>query len=218
MAIALRSSAEANTASDTTHTVTAPSGAASGDVLVGFWYCATTDDWTGPGGWTSALAVNDAVYGSFIVARKILSAAPDATYAATTTGAVDSWGIITAWTGANTTTPEDVSAASSTASDPYPAPSLTTATDGAAMICFYGENASPETGTKAGTQTLIDDGTNAGVSYLASYELRATAGTTGTKAITGWSGSAQCASYALRPAAAAATAVPNAAMLMGIGI
>ena len=60
MAIALRSSAEANTAADTTHTVTAPSGAASGDVLVGFWYCAEPDDWTGPSGWTSALVVSDA--------------------------------------------------------------------------------------------------------------------------------------------------------------
>lgn len=216
MAIALRSSEKANNTGTDTHTVTAPTGAASGDVLVGFWYCPEGDDWTAPSGWTEALGVTDLAYGSFIVARYVLAAAPAGSYAATTTGNATSWGIITAWTGVNTTTPEDVAADSATQDTVYSAPSLTTATNDAVLINFYGE-VDDELGTEHSGQTRIDRGQATVVSYLAAYEARAAAGATGVRTLTGYSFRAQCVSYALRPAAAVTGTFPNALMLVGVG-
>lgn len=216
MAIALRSSTKAYGSATATHTVSAPSGAASGDVLYGFWFTSSDDTWAVPGGWTSVSSGQDAAYGSFVLARLVLSGAPAGSYAATSGGFVDSWGIITAWTGCDTGTPEDLAAASALQADPYEAPSLTTVTNGAVLACFYG-GTGDATGTKDASQTLIDSGAG-GPSYLASYEARPTAGATGVRALTGWADRAQCVSLAIRPAAAGGGGGrPNALLLLGVG-
>lgn len=216
MAITLRSSAEARNAVATTHTVTTPAGAASGDVLYGIWFATQSAAWTVPAGWTSLINV-DNITGSILVCRLVLSGSPDASYAATTSANETSWGLLTAWTGADTTTPEDVAASHLLNSiGTYTTPSLTTATDNAVLLCFWAQGANL-TIVKDAATTAIDDGASS-PSYAAAYEARPTAGATGTRTATGMTNANVCASVAIRPAAVAATPVPNAAMLMGIGI
>lgn len=217
MAIALRSSAEARNLATTTHTVTTPSGAASGDVLYGVWYCIASGAWAVPAGWTSLINTADATYGSMLVCRLVLAGAPDGSYAATTTGNETSWGIITAWTGVDTTTPEDVAAAYlQNASGTYTTPSITTATADAVLMCHWSQGL-PVTITVDGATTLIDTGAS-GPSYGASYQTIASPGATGTRTATGMTTHNTCASVGIRPAAAVQQSTPNAAMLMGIGI
>lgn len=220
MAIARRSTADGSTEGDTTHTVTTPAGAASGDVLIGFWFTRDSTTWSPPGGWTTIISGDDGGGGSgaFIVARLVLSGSPSGSYSATTTGAVDSWGLISAWTGVDTTTPIDCSSGSATtAGGPWEAPSITTVTNGAVLLCFYGDT-DAEVGTEPGGMTK--DGANNGpgaTAYLQANETRASAGATGTRTATGFTARGWSISAALRPAAAAATRVPNAIMLLGVG-
>lgn len=214
MAVAFRSYTDALGAKTTSHVVNAPSGAASGDVIYGHWYTGDAITWTQPSGWAVLINTSDGTYGSALVCRKVLSAAPDATYTAVASVSCDAWGTLSAWTGADTTTPEDVAAASAQ-SDDATAPEITTATNGAMLLSWWAENDN-ETGAPPGGMTAIKASPGP-PSYVMAYETRATAGATGTRIATGLTFRCTCASVGIRPAVAAA-AVPNAAMLMGIGI
>ena len=216
MAIALRSSDSARTVANTVHQVTTPAGAASGDVLYGIWNCATTATWTVPAGWTSLINTASSTYGSVLVCRLVLSGAPDASYSATSAVNETSWGLITAWTGVDTGTPEDVAAASSQNTlGTYTTPSVTTATADAVLLAHWSQQ-TPVTITVDAAVTAITSGAS-GPSFGAGYQTIASPGATGTRTATGMNAANTGCSVAIRPAAAAAGGRPNSLMLLGVG-
>lgn len=218
MAIGLRSSAEARNTGTTNHLVTTPSGAAIGDVLYGIWYAVGSAVWTAPSGWTPLINVDSATYGSILICRLVLSGAPASDYTATTAANESTWGLLTAWTGVDTTTPEDVATDSDqNALGTYTTPSIVTATAGAVLLCYWAQGANLAI-TVDGATTPIDAGA-LGPSYGASYEVIASPGATGTRTATGMNNNNTTASVAIRPyVAPPAGGVANSSMLMGIGI
>lgn len=220
MAIALRASAEARNTATTTHTVTTPAGAASGDVLIGVWYANGSAAWTQPAGWTVLVNEDGAASGSMLVCRLVLSGAPGGSYAATSAASETAWGHIMAFTGVDTTTPEDATATHShNTSGTYTTPTITTVTNNAVLLCIWGRGANV-TITVDGALTPIDNGA-AGPAYATGYETIATAGATGTRTATGYTGDNFGASVAIRPAGGGGggTTLPaNSLALMGAGI
>jgi len=205
MAVAVRSSTTlpAN-GTATTATVTKPTGAAVGDVLVAV-VCADPSMPSVPTGWTQAGtgASNVPVY----VWWKTVAADEPATYSFATTGA-SGYDIVIdvfALTGANTSAPisQIVFGGSGADVTPHIAPTVTPGAAGAMLFTAYGTRGGTQTHTPpTGMTELYDNGD--GYAYLSVNNLAlTTTAATGTKTSTPGSADAYTSvSFIVAPAAA----------------
>lgn len=218
MAIALRSSGQALVAG-TSATVTKPAGVVVGDVLYA-WVSSDESASTGaPTGWTSVFS--GGATGRFLrIWRKVATSSEPANYAFTVGTATNTPSIsiiIAAFTGVNNTTPEDVAVGATnvtTASKTAAAPSVTTVTAGAMVLCSYTireTSGTTITTTPPTGMTEMQDVQSGWLASELSYLTQASAGATGTKTATAnLSSTWTTSTLALRPGTAVAdTTAPS---------
>lgn len=214
MAIGVRgTSSTTNTTATTTHAVTKPTGAASGDVgYVGISMNGSSIS-TGPSGWTaiSTAPIAGPTNPKVVLYRRVLDGGANDNFSMTTTTAVASGLIYHCLTGVDNTTPEDTAVSengSNTTAASGTLTGVTTVTDGALLIGTMGVNSGTTTITQPGTMTeILEVG---GKRQEMASESRATAGATGDRQWTfgasrAWAG----AMVAVRPAGAGTTPVSN---------
>ncbi|MDQ0636107.1 hypothetical protein QFZ40_004016 [Arthrobacter pascens] len=183
-----------NTTSATSHTITKPASAATGQVCVASLALNGSTVSAAPAGWTQFAAVtsitNPHLYGYY----HVMGASEPASYTWTTAGSVASGGGISCYSGVNTTTPLDTTAsvaASAVAATTGSVSGVTTTTAGAMLvgaiainssnttIAITGPSGMAEVYDVGGKRTELDDG------------LQAAAGSLGSKSWTWTSGSAR---------------------------
>lgn len=195
-------------------TISVPTGTADGDLMLAF--ITSSDTGAAPGtGWTSVGTTNPRAGEDFAVFRRIASSEP-ASYT-WSWGAGGGEGAILTYRGVDTTTPIDVAFAAGTAEtsgSTVTAPTVTTVTNNAMLICSYTNRANQTFSQPTGMTERLDQ-YGSPYALAVDEELRATAGATGTRASTtsGTISFARAVSFGIRPAA---TGSKNM-LLMGVG-
>jgi len=189
---------------------TRPVGVVAGDVLYA-WHVADDAPPTGaPAGWTSVF--NGGVATRYMrIWRKVAGASEPSSYAFTTSATASHSLVIAALAGVDTTTPEDVAFASNnqtTASSSGTAPSVTTVTPGALLLCAWDNRAGTAATsiTPPAAMTEYEDTAAQYVCLAVAGETRDAAGATGTRVATaGLSDTWFNVAFAVRPALANTT-------------
>lgn len=224
MAIAQRGSATIGYGGAGSCAVSVPAGVVDGDVLIVFLGndSGTAGTLGGLTGWTLVRDDNDGGGVTLRLAsyRRVASSEP-ASYTFTCTGALPLGGVMTAWSGVDTTTPTDGSngtVVSGSAGTTISAPSVTTATANGALLCAYMLDNGGANMTSAVTITLPGGLTDQGgmapsgtgvVKLRAGSKSLGAAGATGAQGATNTSEPARAGQQvALRAAAGAATSLP----------
>jgi Inosine-uridine preferring nucleoside hydrolase/Purple acid Phosphatase, N-terminal domain len=178
--------------STTTLTLTAPSGAQSGDVLIaslGFGRSGASSQplLTAPSGWTLVSRTNQGADGSLAVYSHVF-AAGESSYTWNTNVAVGGTAFLAAYGGVDTANPIDVSKGQTVKkSQTIPAPSVTTTMAGETLVAGYFANrggATSTTWTAPSGMTEIGDASNGSRSGALDYASQASAGKSGTKTAT----------------------------------
>ena len=140
MALSYVSGSSANTAGATSIGPTAPASTQADDILLAQVSHAANESVTAPDGtWTLVKEQGNASGHNISLFRKTLSGAASGTYTFSWTTSSAGSCILAAYRGEDTTTPEDVAAASNADSNtPYAIPSITTVTDHAFLIAGLG--------------------------------------------------------------------------------
>lgn len=220
VAIAGRTLARAETASAQSLTATLPTGTASGDVLVAFLATSSTAATltVTSTGWTTLIAPQEFAAGRTLSAYLIVNTGSVTAPSMSTTSAASrqTW-LVQAYTGVNTTTPQDATAVyaySSITTNPNAlvGPSITIATAGARLISLIGEDASTTTLTAPTSPAMTLLGTNtSGTGRTAGFADYATTATGATGALT-WATTGTTdgggITVALRPAAGGSSGGP----------
>lgn len=211
MSITHRNSAS-NSVSAQAITISVPSGVVDGDVMIAVVEVAATagtvasTTFTAPSGWTS-VANSVATNTRMQTWIRVASSEP-ASYQWTIAGGVDRaiTGIIAAWSGGDTSTPQDTTAAAGAGTNsPMVAPTITTVTAGAMLVCAWGNRAgSGDMAVPGGMTERAEAG--AGPDIIIGEKLITPAGVTGTQSVTSASNNWAAVAIALRPAAAAGDA------------
>ncbi len=208
MAIGQRTATQDNkgTAS-TTHTVTKPAGLANGDVVYIALITNGTTVSAAPAGFTQIAAVTTQSNPKFYGYRKVMTDVAGEGAWTFTMGSATSGSICQAFTGVDTTTPEDTAVQTgtgATGSATCTVTGVTTVADGAVLLYAFGVNSSTNALTGPAGMTEIAEG--GARKHEMDYELRATAGATGNRAGAAASNTLAWAAWmvAIRPAVASA--------------
>lgn len=193
---------QTNTGSGVTSlSITAPSSAASGDLLVMAFATGVTRTLTATG-WTSIGSIANSILG-FEAEMFWRTHDGSGSYSVSWSSAANAVGTICLVTGADTSSPVDVSAtydSSFTSASAQTAPSVTTTVADTLLLNFY-SNIAGATYTPASSQTEVSDVLVTGISAELTKLDVASTGATGTKTSTA-SGSGQWVSMsvAIKPA------------------
>jgi hypothetical protein len=210
MAVAFGSFANASSASGTSLVINAPSGLASGDLLIatigfksnGFTTCSA------PAGWTQ---LGDEAGDSFFdgaVFRKVATGSEGSDYTFTLSGSQPSDGVIVRYTGVDTTSPINDNDQAYSNSGTVAAPSLTTTEDACMLVgAFIAWNdADPTFTAPSGYDERFDFNVTSNAAFNGGIgiadKIQASAGASGTATPT-WSSLSRTISHhiALKPAA-----------------
>lgn len=208
MAIAINGSPTTASGSGGTCTLTVPAATDDGDLLVVVIDQRGLNAITLPGGWDTR-ALNTSNINTLLTCTRIASSEP-ASYDWTWSGTPLFEGVMIAYSGVNTTTPMDVAGATNAdgvGSTTAVAPSLTTVTNDAMLICAWGGRANVISWSLPGSMTPRRTIASA-PSLAVAEELVPSAGATGTRTATITATPWAAHSIALRPASTAGAAFP----------
>lgn len=205
MAITGRTPTLVENSSTQTITGSLPSDRQAGDLCLAFFAMDATSGWTAPSGWTQVLAPTATSTSTESMAVYYRFDPPTGPTLSHTEAAARATAIVQAYGGVHPSTPIDVSAASATATgSSVNAPSVTTVTNAAMLISSYVVDTSSRAPVTPSGMTGVQAYSEAsnGRFLAVAQELRATAGSTGTRT---WSYTPAstlgqvAASFALRP-------------------
>jgi hypothetical protein len=165
-------------------TVNKPAGVVDGSVLFAAFEYDSTLSLTAPSGYTLVRRFSGT--GSTAVYYKIITNAAGEPASYTFTGNGDDWlGIIVPVSGANTTTPVDVSTVNNGYGGTLTATGVTTSGPNRLLLAFAGMDWGPGSPyTPPGGMTELDDRGNGLVSFTAAHVTQAGAGASGNKVFT----------------------------------
>ncbi len=186
--VPVTSSMVTNASTTTTHAITCPESSGTRAGHIGYVGMAPGGGSLSgsPSGWTLVDSEFGASNPRLHVFRRVLNGTATDDFSQATSSAVLSSLTYVVVSGASTTTPEDVTAASTgttVVSASHVAPSLTTVTPGTLLLAFYAANSGSATFTPEAGMTELRD-TAAGVSQMVAWEAIPAAGATGTRTAT----------------------------------
>ena len=215
MAVAVRSPNGVTTgtisAATATWTLTKPTGAAEGDLLLAIFATGTTSLVTPPTEWTQVWSQDQGTEQTQHVYRKVAGASEPASYDFGLNGSeIGTWAMV-AVTGADTTTPINASLSGTTgASTSHTTPSITPTVDGCLLLATFSNNAASTTVTYIPPTGMTEQFDLAeGTSFIAlsgHTEVQATAAAVSKTATSSASDSTACGLLAVAPAASGAVA------------
>jgi len=183
-----------STTTSTTGTCNKPPSTASGDHLAAVVYGAGSTTAASLAGWTPRLAINDGSFASLTVLTKTAGGSEPANYTFTGPALVDASMIVRATGTGGTLTVDGTASFATTSASPAAIPSLTTAIANSLLLMAVTNtySGSPPDIAQPGTATEIAEfkSGNGFVILEAAYEVKATAGATGTRSFTSASGTA----------------------------
>jgi hypothetical protein len=198
----------AETASGTSVTINVPAGTTDGDLLmlsVASGAASMPSSFTG---WTHVLSnINGGATCQIGQFYRIASSEPASyTLSGFTTGRITAE--LVRITGADTTTPLDVTPTSAAATGSITAGTLTTATDKALVFYTVGQDAATSSDfTVPSGVTLIENSTGTGKRLISAYEVQSAAGTTTSRTFTETAGPLNAGAFttAIRPASSSSS-------------
>lgn len=186
MAVSLRSSSLNTYSTSTSVTYTAPSGVASGDLLVAVFALGANRTITPPTGFTavvSPLALTGSASGYYLFGYSKIADGTETTLTFYLSASTDHSGYMAAYSGVDGTTPFDVSPSSAVgASSSLSAPSLTTVTANA-VVAWFAYNWFPFSGSETASSGFTWRLTPDPGGHALQDETQATAGATGAVAV-----------------------------------